>query len=86
MEGNEPPIRFRGHRAFFRRLPLSRLKRRSALISLTRQDLESNKADLPKLTFFENEDGTLKAMSKTELKIALTQSDLYAAKKGIDLG
>lgn len=48
--------------------------------------LESNKADLPKLTFFENEDGTLKAMSKTELKIALTQSDLYAAKKGIDLG
>lgn len=47
--------------------------------------LESNKADLPKLTFFENEDGTLKAMSKTELKIALTQSDLYAAKKGIDL-
>ena len=48
--------------------------------------LESNKADLPKLTFFENEDGTLKAMSKTELKIALAQSDLYAAKKGIDLG
>ena len=48
--------------------------------------LESNKADLPKLTFFENEDGTLKAMSKTGLKIALTQSDLYAAKKGIDLG
>lgn len=43
--------------------------------------LQSNKSDLPKLTVFRNPDGTLKPMSKTDLKIALTQSDLYAAKK-----
>ena len=47
--------------------------------------LRNNRADLPKLTIFENEDGTLKTMSKTDLKVALTQSDLYAVKRGIYL-
>ena len=47
--------------------------------------LEDNKNNLPKLKVFRNEDGTLKAMSKTDLKVALMQSNLYAAKKDICL-
>lgn len=45
--------------------------------------MRDNAADLPKLTVLENKDGTLKAMSKTDLKEALYKSDLYAVKKGL---
>lgn len=45
--------------------------------------LRTNRDDLPKLTVFQESDGKLKPMSKTDLKEALYKSDLYAARKGM---
>jgi hypothetical protein len=45
--------------------------------------LQQHRDDLPKLTIFRKKDGSLKPMSKTDLKEALYKSDLYAARKGI---
>lgn len=51
----------------------------SSLVEFLRQ----HQADLPKITVFENDDGTLKRISKTDLKEAIIKSALYAFKHDI---